>query len=123
MSPGENVDLHKIRKLCFEGERSWKRDLGCWRQPRIMPRRIGEHWPTCGYSFDMRTYRVETYRPDVIRSADTVCSFGAKIVLFQCVAPTHLMKETAGTLRNTGQMRIRPAGARDRITRWMRRIV
>lgn len=26
------MDLHKIPKLCFEGERSWKRGLGCWQQ-------------------------------------------------------------------------------------------
>jgi hypothetical protein len=31
MSPGGTVDLHKIAKLCFEGEWSWKRDLG-WQQ-------------------------------------------------------------------------------------------
>jgi hypothetical protein len=28
------VDLHKIPKLCFEGERSWKRGLVCWQQLR-----------------------------------------------------------------------------------------
>jgi hypothetical protein len=32
MSPGGTVDLDKIPKLCFEGERSWKRGLRCSRQ-------------------------------------------------------------------------------------------
>jgi hypothetical protein len=32
MSPRWTVDLHKTPKLCFEGERAWKRGLGCWRQ-------------------------------------------------------------------------------------------
>jgi hypothetical protein len=36
MSPGGTVDLHKIPKLRFEGERSWKRGLGCYRQLKII---------------------------------------------------------------------------------------
>ena len=28
---------------------SWKRASGCSRQPKIMTRKIGEHWPTSQY--------------------------------------------------------------------------
>jgi hypothetical protein len=38
------VDLHKIPKLYFEGERASKRGLTSSRQPRIMRRQIGEAW-------------------------------------------------------------------------------
>jgi hypothetical protein len=30
----------------FRPCQSWNRAKGCWRQSKIMPRQIGEHWPT-----------------------------------------------------------------------------
>ena len=45
---GRTEDLHKIPKLCFEGERSWKRGLGYWCKPKIPWRSISGTLPTSG---------------------------------------------------------------------------
>jgi len=36
----------QVMQITSAALKSWKRELACTRQPEIMPRRIGEHWPT-----------------------------------------------------------------------------
>jgi hypothetical protein len=44
LTPGRTAVVARIEEK--NGQISSLSDMGCWHQPRIMRRQIGEHWPT-----------------------------------------------------------------------------